>query len=136
MEVRFKVLRGYAQIDCKGYPDLSTFTTDPTKAGSTYWKRVEIRVVCEYGSSSKTDEELMTDYDYNLQKSGSGASATYRTRVKYKSGSTRVYIDGVRATPNVNPSDQYDYKEIAPDRIQFNYEIPPNTNLTVEYIPA
>lgn len=73
---------------------------------------------------------VITDYDYDITGNRNSVNKVFTLRNNYISGTTRVFINGVRLTPG----SQYDYVETAPNQITFT-NAPDNGDLiTVDYI--
>lgn len=73
---------------------------------------------------------FVSDYDYDITGSRNSVNKVFTLRNNYLSGTTRVFINGVRLTLGAS----YDYVETAPNQITFT-NAPDNGDLiTVDYI--
>ena len=73
---------------------------------------------------------FITDYDYDISGSRNGNNKTFTTSNNFVSGTTKVYVNGLRQTIGGN----YDYTEQGNRTIRFNYNIDNGDLITVDYI--
>jgi hypothetical protein len=64
---------------------------------------------------------FISDYDYNITGLRNNVNLVFTTTQNFASGTTRVYVNGIRKTPGAD----YDYLETAANQITFNALIPP-----------
>jgi hypothetical protein len=69
------------------------------------------------------------DYDYNITGIKNGANTNYSTSSNFITGTTRVYLNGVRLTRGVG----YDYIEVSNNQITLDYFPVPSDTLIIEY---
>lgn len=79
---------------------------------------------------------LVTDYDYDIQGTRDGFNQTFTTSVSYVPGTTRVYLNGHRQTPDKHGLQTlYDYFESGENAITFHFIIRATDVLIIEYKP-
>jgi len=69
------------------------------------------------------------DYDYNIVGARDGINTNYSTSSNFVTGTTRVYLNGVRLTRGVG----YDYVEVSNNQITLDYFPVPSDRLIIEY---
>ena len=69
------------------------------------------------------------DYDYNIVGARDGSNTNFNTTSNYRSGTTRVYLNGQRLTPGIG----YDYIEASINQISLFYSPLPSDRLIIEY---
>jgi len=69
------------------------------------------------------------DYDYNIVGARDGSNTNFSTTSNFKSGTTRVYLNGQRLTPGIG----YDYVEASANQISLFYSPVPSDRLIIEY---
>lgn len=86
--------------------------------------------------AAQQGSSLVTDYDYDIQGTRDGVNQTFITTVNFVAGTTRVYLNGNRQTPD-KPGLQtlYDYYESADNAITFHVTIRATDLLIIEYQP-
>jgi hypothetical protein len=69
------------------------------------------------------------DYDYNIVGARDGINTNYSTSSDFVTGTTRVYLNGVRLTRGVG----YDYVEVSNNQITLDYSPVSSDRLIIEY---
>lgn len=72
---------------------------------------------------------LKIDYDYNITGIKDGSNTNFSTSQHFKTGTTRVYLNGQRLTPG----SEYDYIEAFTNQISLFYSPVPSDRLIIEY---
>jgi hypothetical protein len=109
----------------EGIIDPNRLGTGSTGAGNLYladdgtWKTV----------SAGIDKVFIIDYDYNIIGARDGINTNYSTSSNFVTGTTRVYLNGVRLTRGVG----YDYVEVSNNQITLDYSPVPSDRLIIEY---
>lgn len=77
---------------------------------------------------------LVTDHDQNITGARDGNNWTFSTSGNFVPGTTRVYLNGLRQTPDKNElQTRYDYYESAANSITFHFGIQATDLLIIEY---
>ena len=79
------------------------------------------------GSSSA----LKSDYTYDITGIKNGINTVFSTTVAFVSGTTRVYLNGVRLTPGTG----YDYQETSTNQITMAFAPEVTDQITIDYQP-
>lgn len=75
-------------------------------------------------------DRMQTDYDFNISGIKDSSNKVYTLASSFISGSTRVYINGIRLTPGAN----YDYVETGTNQVTFTNAPDSGDLITVDYI--
>lgn len=76
--------------------------------------------------------QLQSDYDFNITGSRNSSNKVFTLSANYLSGSTRVYVNGIRYTPGAS----YDYTETGTNQITFTNAPDSGDLITVDYIKS
>lgn len=92
--------------------------------------------VVKYRTGAQLMKDIMdrmhSDYDYNVVGNRDSSNKTYTLTSSFVSGSTRVYINGIRLTPGAG----YDYVETGTSQITFTNAPDSGDLITVDYIKS
>lgn len=83
-------------------------------------------------STSSLTAAFATDYDYNITGARNSSNKVFTLSQNYVSGSTRVYLNGIRYTPGGG----YDYTETGVNEITFINAPDSGDLITVDYIKS
>lgn len=75
-------------------------------------------------------DRMQTDYDFNISGIKDSSNKVYTLASSFISGSTRVYINGIRLTPGAS----YDYVETGTNQVTFTNAPDSGDLITVDYI--
>jgi hypothetical protein len=81
------------------------------------------------GGGGGGSANLIIDYDYNIVGARDGVNTNFSTALNFKSGTTRVYLNGQRLTLGVG----YDYVEVGLNQISLEYSPLISDRLIIEY---
>lgn len=70
-----------------------------------------------------------TDYTYNVIGVKNNVNTVFTTTANFVSGTTRIYLNGVRLTPGVG----YDYQETGTNQITFAFAPDATDQITIDY---
>lgn len=81
---------------------------------------------------SDVQAQLQSDYDYNITGARDSSNKVFTLSSNFLSGSTRVYVNGLRYTPGAT----YDYTETGTNQITFTNAPDAGDLITVDYIKS
>lgn len=81
------------------------------------------------GGGGGGSSNFIIDYDYNIIGIKDGVNTNFNTSQDFKTGTTRVYLNGQRLTPGA----EYDYVEASTNQISLFYSPMPSDRLIIEY---
>lgn len=81
---------------------------------------------------SDVQAQLQSDYDFDITGSRNSSNKIFTLSSNFLSGSTRVYVNGIRYTPGAS----YDYTETGTNQITFTNAPDSGDLITVDYIKS
>jgi len=92
--------------------------------------------VIKYRTGAQLMSDLMdrmqSDYDFNISGIKNSVNKTFVLSANYMSGTTKVYMNGIRLTPGA----EYDYVEAGTNQITFTNAPDPGDLIVVDYIKS
>jgi hypothetical protein len=92
--------------------------------------------VIKYRTGAQLMSDLMdrmqSDYDFNIGGTKNSVNKTFVLSANYMSGTTKVYMNGIRLTPGA----EYDYIEAGTNQITFTNAPDPGDLIVVDYIKS
>lgn len=92
--------------------------------------------VIKYRTGAQLMSDLMdrmqSDYDFNIAGNRNSINKTFVLSANYMTGTTRVYMNGIRLTPGA----EYDYVEAGTNQITFTNAPDPGDQIVVDYIKS
>jgi hypothetical protein len=92
--------------------------------------------VIKYRTGAQLMSDLMgqmqSDYDFNIAGTKNSVNKTFILSSNFMTGTTRVYINGIRLTPGAG----YDYVEASTNQIIFTNSPDPGDLILVDYIKS
>ena len=92
--------------------------------------------VIKYRTGAQLMSDLMdrmqSDYDFNIGGTKNSVNKTFVLSANYMSGTTKVYMNGIRLTPGA----EYDYVEAGTNQITFTNAPDPGDLIVVDYIKS
>jgi hypothetical protein len=92
--------------------------------------------VIKYRTGAQLMSDLMdrmqSDYDFNIGGTKNSVNKTFVLSANFMSGTTKVYINGIRLTPGA----EYDYVEAGTNQITFTNAPDPGDLIVVDYIKS